>query len=78
MEPARSKSIDGVQGLVALAGITFGAIPLVRWVASGEHGGLFRWLFGEHTGAMGLGAPLIVILVAVGAVAALEVWKRRH
>lgn len=78
MASTSSRTIDGLQGLAALVGITLGAIPLVRWVAQGRHGGLFRWLFGDHSGAMGFAAPLMVIAVAIGVIAALEGWKRRR
>lgn len=74
---SRTRTIDGIQGIVALAGISFGLIPLVRWIFSGEHGGLFRWAFGTPTGTMGYLAPLAVIAVLIGLIALLEVLKRR-
>jgi hypothetical protein len=77
MASTRTRAIDGVQGLVALVGITLGAIPLVRWIVQDEHGGLFRTLFGTHTGAMGYVAPILVIVAAVAVIALLEIPKRR-
>ncbi|MCK2238845.1 MULTISPECIES: hypothetical protein [unclassified Crossiella] len=69
-------AIDGVQGVIALVGITLGGVPLVRWFIEGQHSGPFRWLFGEQTGTMGYVAPLLVIGVAIGLIAVLERRKR--
>ncbi|GAB3476197.1 hypothetical protein [Amycolatopsis cihanbeyliensis] len=73
----QNKAIDGLEGLLALAGITLGAIPFGGWVIAKEHSGPFRWLFGEHTGAMGYVVPLLVLGVAVLLIAVLEGAKRR-
>jgi hypothetical protein len=73
----RTRSIDGLQGAVAFVGITLGAIPIVRWAIQEEHGALFEWLFGVQMGSMGYVAPLAVMVVAIGIIAALEMTKRR-
>ncbi len=73
----KTRSFDGLQGACALIGITFGGIPLIRWTITGEHGALFRWIFGNTSGSMAYVAPLVVIAAAVGVIAALEGLKRR-
>lgn len=73
----RGRTIDAFQGLVVIVGIPIGVIPLIRWIANGDHGGLFQWLFGAPTGAMGLVAPLLVIAVGIVIIAILEMVKKR-
>ena len=73
----RPRAIDGLQGVVAFVGITFGVIPVVRWAIQEQHGALFEWLFGVRTGSMGYVAPLALIVVVIGIIAALEMTKRR-
>ncbi|WP_216215834.1 hypothetical protein [Amycolatopsis aidingensis] len=74
---AHTKAIDGLEGLVGLAGVTLGVIPFGGWVIAKEHSGPFRWLFGEQTGAMGYVAPLVVVAVAALLITVLEAVKRR-
>ncbi|SHF66865.1 hypothetical protein [Streptoalloteichus hindustanus] len=71
------RTIDGLQGACAIVGITIGVIPLVRWVATDRHGGLFEWVFGARGGVSAYLVPLLLIAVAVGAIAALEKAKPR-
>ena len=74
----RTRAIDGLQGGVALVGITLGVIPVARWAIQEQHGALFEWLFGVQTGTIGYVVPLAVIAVAIGTIAALEMTKRRR
>ncbi|MEU6645675.1 hypothetical protein ABZ863_24420 [Saccharomonospora sp. NPDC046836] len=76
MADKRARVVDGAQTVIAIAGVMFGLVPLVRWFFSDEHGGLFRWVFGTPTGAMGYVAPLLVIGAVVAVVLALEPLKR--
>ncbi|GAA2840513.1 hypothetical protein [Crossiella cryophila] len=69
-------AIDGAQGVIAIVGITLGAVPLIRWFIEGQHSGPFRWIFGEQTGTMGYVVPLLVIGVGFGLIAVLERRKR--
>jgi hypothetical protein len=48
-------------------------VPLGRWIIDEEHGGLFRTLFGTHTGTMGYGAPILVILATTVIIAILAI-----
>lgn len=73
----RTRAIDGLQGIVAFVVITLGVIPMARWAIQEQHGVLFEWLFGAQTGSTGYVAPLAVIVVAIGIIAALEMTKRR-
>jgi hypothetical protein len=73
----RAGAIDAFQGLFAFVGVTLGVIPMVRWAIQEEYGALFEWLFGVQTGSMGYVTPLAVIVAVVGAIAALEMMKRR-
>lgn len=73
----RGRTIEAFQGLVVILGIPIGVVPLVRWIANGDHGGLFQWLLGAPSGAMGLVAPLLVIGVGIAIIAILEVVKKR-
>ncbi|WP_158892643.1 hypothetical protein [Amycolatopsis anabasis] len=77
-QDGKNRTIDGAQGVFALIGITVGAIPLVRWMVDGQHGGLFRWLFGTHSGSMGYVLPIVVIVVAIAFIGALEIVKKRR
>ncbi|MCO1582693.1 hypothetical protein M8C13_43805 [Crossiella sp. SN42] len=70
-------AVEGAQGVIALIGITLGAVPLVRWLIEEQHSGPFRWIFGELTGTMGYLGPLLVIAAAIGLIALLELRKRR-
>lgn len=72
-----TRALDGLQGVVALVGITLGVIPFVRWVITGELGGLFAWIFGSFAETMGYAAPLIVVAVSVAVIAAFKVMKKR-
>ncbi|MCI2420994.1 hypothetical protein MOQ72_26475 [Saccharopolyspora sp. K220] len=69
--------IDALQGVVGFIGVTVGVIPLVRWMIQGEHGAVFRWLFGNPTGLLGYLVPLVFLAVVVAAIAGLEMLKRR-
>jgi len=62
---------------VALVGITLGVIPLAQRVLGADQSGLFRWIFGQPAGSMTFVIPVVVIAVAVGLVAVLELAKRR-
>ncbi|QFU89759.1 hypothetical protein [Amycolatopsis sp. YIM 10] len=73
----RARTIEGAQGLVIIVAIPLGIIPLVRWIFSEDHGGLFRWFFGDLSGAMGYAAPIIVLAVAFLIIAILEAVKKR-
>ncbi|WP_072485342.1 hypothetical protein OH786_35795 (plasmid) [Streptomyces atratus] len=66
-----------VQTVAVLAAIPLGVIPLVQYLASSDHGRLFRALFGEQTGSMALLLPGLVIAVAVVIVGVAEVGKKR-
>lgn len=74
---SKTPAVDGLQGVAGLVGITVGAIPLLRWAVEREHGAIFRWIFGNPSGAMGYVAPLLVIVATIGFVAALERLKPR-
>lgn len=75
---ARSTSaIDGVQGVIAIAGITLGVVPLVKWLFVQEHTGPFRFLFGQQTGAAAYVVPLLVIVAAFVVIGVLETRKRK-
>jgi predicted phage tail protein len=54
-----------------------GVIPLAQRVLGANQGGLFRWIFGQPAGSMTFVIPAVVMAVAVGLVAALELAKRR-
>jgi uncharacterized membrane protein len=73
-----SRTIEGVQGVVLLAAIPTGLIPLVTFIASGEHGRVFRWFFGERTGTMGYLLPALVLAVAIVVIGVLEVVKKQR
>ncbi|MFF8916091.1 hypothetical protein ACF08M_22860 [Streptomyces sp. NPDC015032] len=73
----RSKVFEVIQTVAVLAAIPLGLIPLVQYIASDDHGDLFRALFGEQTGSMGLLLPGLVIVVALVIVGVAEVAKKR-
>ena len=77
METSRARTIDGLQGLAALLGITFGVIPLARVLFGAGPGALSRWLLGQPAGPMAYLLPIIVVVIIVAVIAALEFVKRR-
>ena len=72
-----SKVVEVVQSVAVMAAIPLGVVPLVRYIANDDHGGLFRTLFGEHTGGMAVTLPVLVIAAAVAVIGVSEVAKRR-
>lgn len=76
-DSGKSKVFEVVQTVAVLAAIPLGVIPLVQYLASSDHGSLFRALFGERTGSMALVLPGLVIAVALVIVGVAEVAKKR-
>lgn len=73
----KPRSLDVLQGIVALGGITLGAIPLVGLVLGGGDGGLLGRVFGwSASGSLAWVLPVVVIAVAIGVIAMLEAMKR--
>lgn len=70
------RTLDALQGVVAIVGITVGVIPLVRWTLHGEHGGAFQLLFGSPDAPMAYTIPLLVIAAGVALIALLE-WAKK-
>jgi hypothetical protein len=74
----KTRALDGLQGVCALAGITLGVIPLISWALGGESGGLLGRIFGwSPSGSLAYVLPMVVIVVVIGVVAILEAMKRR-
>ncbi|AXB41842.1 hypothetical protein [Amycolatopsis albispora] len=73
----RGRTIEGAQTLVIIVAIPLGLIPLIRWILSEDHGGLFRWFFGSLSGVLGYAAPIIVLAVAFLLVMLLEAVKKK-
>ena len=65
-------TINAVQGLAALIGITFGAIPLVQFLTTGAAGSLWALLFDDTTGTIGWAGPLAVVAVATLVITVLQ------
>lgn len=63
------------QGVAALLGITFGALPLVQ-VLFGGRPGLWRLAIGDDAGILVWVLPLIVTVLAVVAIAKFELDQR--
>lgn len=76
-DSGQSKVFEVVQTAAVLAAIPLGLIPLIQYVVSDDHGALFRALFGEPTGSMGLVLPGLVIVVALVIVGVAEAAKKR-
>ncbi|MFE1177593.1 hypothetical protein [Streptomyces sp. NPDC058773] len=74
----QSKVFEALQTVAVLVAIPLGVVPLVKYLASDDHGGLFRALFGERTGTMAIVLPALVIVVAAVLVGVLEVMKKRR
>jgi uncharacterized membrane protein YeiB len=73
----RTRSLDVLQGMSALGGITLGLIPLVGLVVGAESGGLLGRIFGwSPSGSLAWVLPVVIIAVAIGVIAILEVMKR--
>lgn len=73
----RMRAIDGLQGVSALVGITLGVIPLVGWAMGTESGGLLGLVFGwSPSGTSAYVLPVVVVVAAIGVIAALEMVKR--
>lgn len=77
MTSSGARAFDGLQGGVALIGITVGVIPLIQFLLGADQSAVFRWIFGQPVGSMAYVLPAAVIAVAVGVIAALELAKRR-
>lgn len=75
---ARSRTANGLQGLIAFIGILLGVIPLAGQLIVGEPSGPFRLLFGEPQGVGAYIVPVVVVAVAVLIIAALELWKKQN
>lgn len=71
-----TRTVDGMQGLVALIGITLGVIPLVRAAYGGGPGWLLGWLPGMEGGATTYVVPIVIVVVAVAVMGVLERSKR--
>ncbi|EIE98988.1 hypothetical protein [Saccharomonospora glauca] len=74
---SNKKAVDLIQTVVVLAAIPLGVIPLVQYLTSDDHGGLFTTLFGEQTGSLAVLLPALIIVGALVIVGALEAVKRR-
>ncbi|MBP2471304.1 hypothetical protein JOF53_000176 [Crossiella equi] len=75
---AKTKSgVETVQGVLALAGITLGLVPLGFYLFTGRHSGPFRLLFGEPDGTMAYLTPVLVIAVVLLAIGFLERYKSK-
>ncbi|TQN27850.1 hypothetical protein FHX37_4581 [Haloactinospora alba] len=70
------RTLDALQGVVAIAGITVGVIPLALWMLNGKHSGAFRLLFGSPDAPIAYTIPLLVIAACVALIALLERAKR--
>lgn len=77
MATHRARTIDGLQGLTALLGITLGVLPLIQALVGG-HPGLLRLVLGEDAGSMTYAAPIAVVVVIAVVIAVLEGTKRRR
>lgn len=71
------KIYDAIQTVVALATILIAVVPLGQWLFTGDHGRVFRALFGEQTGAAAFLIPIATIVVALIVILALEPMKRK-
>lgn len=77
MASNRARTIDGLQGLTALLGITLGVLPLIQ-VLVGGHPGLLRVVLDEDAGSMIYAVPIAVVVVMAVVIAVLEGTKRRR
>lgn len=71
------RSADSAQGLLALIGITLGAIPLIQVVVTGHTGWLLGWLPGMESSPMIYVLPIAIVLAAVAGIGGLERGKHR-
>ncbi|MFP5023046.1 hypothetical protein [Pseudonocardia phyllosphaerae] len=67
---------EGLQGLAGLIAVTLGLIPLGQLVFTGRIGSIWGALLGGQPSLPWLG-PVIVLVLAVAAIAGLEVQRRR-
>jgi hypothetical protein len=66
------KTIQASEGVLALVGITLGAVPLVQRLLTGSTGSLWQLLPGGGTSTAALVAALVVVLSAMVGIAVLE------
>lgn len=71
-----TKTIDGVQALVAFIGITCGVIPLLQVLVGFGNGVPWTWLVDDPAGLTAYLGPIGVVVVSVVALGALERRKR--
>ena len=76
MDEKENSRLNGLQGLVALVGITLGVIPLIQLVFSGGPGKLLSWAVGSGPSLAAYGVSAAISFTALMLVTILERKKR--
>lgn len=72
MTSNRAKGVEAAQGLIAIAGVTFGVIPMIGLTIGFGPSGLFDRIFGDPSTSTSWVIAIAILVIAIVAVLGLE------